>query len=364
MNAKLNELVSHFNGYHNILTYELPQEEYLEKYLTNDIITRSIDTYFDRDTASRLSQEYWDNIDAIGYEWMTPRGKFTKRLLRTIPGLEPIIGYIGDAVTRRAYHLFKQTWNISLSDTIFWENGNFGKDSSCWWNHDWYPLSRYVWTKYNGIALLWHDTTRNAYDGIGRAWLMPMTDDEYGIDAIAICNQYGEIDDREILIDHTAQYISSLIPGTKPIQGQLHTNGTPYINEHTAIYIVDKSYNGSPYISPDWNHSGYQLCEDCDTAKPIDQLETHPDNSSKYLCNDCKEEHYFTCFQCGHTTHESDSQTDNDGNTYCSYCYNRKFVTCRRCYKTILKADALQWSYTYVCKECYAILHPQPVTNE
>ena len=65
----------------------------------------------------------------------------------------------------------------------------------------------------------------------------------------------------------------------------------------------------------------------------------------KWHCEDCYEELIKTCHECGEKCKKSDMNFTND-EWYCEDCYEELFVDCAECGKTISKED------TFYCNEC------------
>lgn len=94
-------------------------------------------------------------------------------------------------------------------------------------------------------------------------------------------------------------------------------------------------------------------CEYCNQKHPIDEC-TQLSNGN-YVCESCKEDHYFTCDECG------DLHCDEDGHwieseeiQVCHRCYDRLFTTCEGCGQSFRHSDMTEADDgEYYCESCY-----------
>ena len=114
----------------------------------------------------------------------------------------------------------------------------------------------------------------------------------------------------------------------------------PYDRECEICCICDEELNE--------NNSNY--CEDCcehmcdDHAYWIDSL-------GKYVCEECFEENYVVCDECGERIHKDDAHLYND-EIYCDGCYDSKFEECYECGETFEKDDMNIVNDEWYCDDC------------
>lgn len=117
-------------------------------------------------------------------------------------------------------------------------------------------------------------------------------------------------------------------------------------NKHGSFAYIDPAI-GSIYLKPDGSPadvrlSGVPLCLVCgDTPITSDGL---------LICDDCDDA--VTCYSCGSITDE-DNMFDNE--CYCDDCYNERFSTCSDCGDTYSREDLLDTpgGVEEYCLDCY-----------
>lgn len=72
------------------------------------------------------------------------------------------------------------------------------------------------------------------------------------------------------------------------------------------------------------------ICWECNS--PIyENMETIETADGDTICNDCYQEYYSTCNDCGEIIHNDYSVVTYDGYTICNDCYNHHYFTCEDC---------------------------------
>lgn len=142
----------------------------------------------------------WE-IDALGSEWQTKQGNYTKRLSRAAhkfrgikiaPDLLTKIGNVARDNSNGSEYAVEYTRNLNLPA------GDFFHEDSCWWQS--YSYSRCTLKIHGGIGM----RTFGDYGQVtGRAWVMPLvkgedgalvpTHDTTAADAFVIFNGYGDL---------------------------------------------------------------------------------------------------------------------------------------------------------------------------
>ena len=296
-----------------------------------------------------------DTIDRIGLEWSNRQGKFTKRLLKNMPLLTPFAGIIGDQITRKAYHPNGRTWLLSLSEQIFWQDGNFGKDNSCWWGG--YEESKDVFIDNGGLGLLWHKD-EDPDNGIGRVWIAPITEyiRPFGYQPIlALFNQYGEDQTGTPLkIDDTARMINTILPETNYIHADLindYNDDIPYINGNHAVMVKSNTVQINSYsIHLEWGDDNSFQCQEC--SERLADEECYYDDQGNIYCEDCYNENFTRCHCCDNEVYRGDAYTDYNGYDICYRCYDRYYFTCDGCSEVYPQEDAISTEDGTYCESC------------
>jgi len=76
------------------------------------------------------------------------------------------------------------------------------------------------------------------------------------------------------------------------------------------------------------------------------------------VCSDCLR-HYVKCCNCQDLWHENNIITDNDNNIWCEDCYNEHFSDCAQCGETCYNEDMIWIDSTreHVCENCFNELY-------
>ena len=112
--------------------------------------------------------------------------------------------------------------------------------------------------------------------------------------------------------------------------------------------------NNDTHICNDCYQSDYSRCDECGDIIRSDELyEAHTDcRRSIWVCESCIDD-YSICDHCGDLISESYSVCDGN-TTVCNECYNDYYYTCRECGDLIHRDDVL-WSEDDepYCESCY-----------
>ncbi len=368
MHTYIRALEYYFGDYNRVKTVSVPSDEIVDTGIVESVLYNIIANN-DREIRQALNDAgtSWysynfgymihDAIQNTDSRWITERGRYTKRLMRNLPAwLQDYAGTIGESIQRRAISLNPTNYLVSITNTIFWSDGNFGKKYSCWWGS--YEESQDVFLNYaNGIGLLFHDDPNDAHNGIGRLWIAPLH--ERGEDCLFLFNQYGDYNNKPIRIEDSARILNTIIPETKAMNANLHNdvNGDiPYINGNSGIMIVEKTSSFVEYhdIHVNWGEpeSEHWTCNRCgDRIDDEDELRTYEDN---YYCASCFDRYFTICYQCGETVRNRDASTSQtDGETYCDSCYSVLFCECSECGQEIDRDNVMLYDWTEYCEDCF-----------
>lgn len=136
-------------------------------------------------------------LDAVGDQWQTKRGNFTRRLSRELYATAKI--KLADGVLSEVGNLARQhssdssTWAIEFTRNLNMSAGDFCHEDSCWWQS--YARSRCALKNWGGLGLR---TFTSDYPD-GRVWVQPLdadlnpTHDTMGAHAYLVYNAYGEL---------------------------------------------------------------------------------------------------------------------------------------------------------------------------
>jgi hypothetical protein len=366
MNAITDSLIKYFDGFNNVKTVVIDADKLVSKEQTwqiiEDIYYQDYSKLANYTSYSTLRYNFECAIELIGLEWSNKKGKFTKRLLKEMPNLTPFAGILGDAITRKAYNPKGKTWMLSITEEIFWQDGNFGKEGSCWWFG--YRESKDVFLDAGGLGLLWHKN-EDPYNGIGRAWLLPI--DEYirghgNHDILAIFNQYGK-DQTEtpIRIEETAKVINRIVDNTDYIDACLYNDNDddiPYINGNHCLMVKEQSIDIQDHeIHLELGDCSATYCEECNERLTEDEVYWN-ENGNAY-CESCYNDNYSHCEECGNEVYNNDAYTDYNGYAICYRCYSRYYFTCEDCSEIHKSEDAIEIDGYDYCEDCAPSHQPE-----
>ena len=206
------------------------------------------------------------------------------------------------------------TYHFDIVDSINWQDGDFGDDGSCYWGN--HSNARAMLTDNGGLAIRFFDG-QDSDRGIGRAWLVPIADDN----AYILFNGYGFDTSSATL---TITRVFSQFMGLNYKRIELSNNGHAY----SILYI-----NGG---------IGY-IAGDSDTIERYRFYDLNFDDSNGDYC-----------YECNDYIHEDSVNYGADDNVYCDSCYESLFSSCDHCYEThyIRSIQYVVSTHYYVCEDC------------
>ena len=95
----------------------------------------------------------------------------------------------------------------------------------------------------------------------------------------------------------------------------------------------------------------------CNCEEKFAESEMH-EVDGEWYCDDCFDEYFTTCDNCGEVIDRDDAYCTPNGEVYCEDCFNENCVVCERCGETIWNDDATEVqtgsdsSTQYWCEEC------------
>ena len=109
-------------------------------------------------------------------------------------------------------------------------------------------------------------------------------------------------------------------------------------------------------------------CDCCDSYM-CSEHERWIESENIYVCDDCYDEHYFCCYDCGEYYHNNeyhecsecgnafcnDCIVSHDSGYYCENCYDEKFETCPECGEVVEKGKIYECNDCDLkgCKDCF-----------
>ena len=84
--------------------------------------------------------------------------------------------------------------------------------------------------------------------------------------------------------------------------------------------------------------NGYYTCERCGLAIE-NRYTVYIEDTNEYVCDDCAEQYYYQCMDCGKWYSSNRIYTDSAGNTLCEDCYCCSYYTCAGCGEFVRTGD-------------------------
>ncbi len=102
-------------------------------------------------------------------------------------------------------------------------------------------------------------------------------------------------------------------------------------------------------------NDSFTSCDDCGCELEKHHHNTHRVNH-RILCQECYEDHHFTCYRCERTHPHNESETSPDGDFICRECLANGCGTCDECEEIYWNGDLSYNSYNSrtTCRECGA----------
>ena len=110
------------------------------------------------------------------------------------------------------------------------------------------------------------------------------------------------------------------------------------------------SYATCHICDAEMNEDNSNYCEDCDNYM-CDDHAYWIDSLGKYVCEECFEENYGVCYECGERIHKDDACW-HGGDVYCQDCYDSKFDECYGCGETYKRTEMNLINDEWYCDDC------------
>ena len=160
--------------------------------------------------------------------------------------------------------------------------------------------------------------------------------------------------------------LHALIKG-KIIKGSGHTyfvcddcepNNYVVCDDCGKLVEVDRTFtthNNGIICENCYETNGYFTCERC--GKVVDDYHiVHIKDTEEYVCDDCADEHYYRCMECGEWYSSSKIISDSNNQHLCEDCYCDSYYTCAVCGEFVHQDDACWNEATdeMYCEYCYS----------
>jgi hypothetical protein len=298
-------------------------------------------------------------------EVVNKKGRILKRFAnwvkmeRGVKLSDSTLGIIGDTL-QRYLSSTEQTYFYDFTDVIDWDNGQFGKDDSCWWGC--YKESQDVYTSNGGWGIRFYDSDfQNNDNGIGRTWIIPHHGMLLGFNSYGVSRPQTSKILKAIFAEHGIKLHYKQVS-----IGNSQDNEIPYINGDSGFVLYPDDMGGDNVPTSydlnmetdrnkprcnhcnsvlDTNYGDYNTindeyyCESCTNrlfsycdgcGEYYDQSDVHPTNDDRYLCKHClRREGYVECYECN--TYVEEYVTDSDGDDFCQECADRHLTRCDEC---------------------------------
>jgi hypothetical protein len=285
------------------------------------------------------------------YSLVNKSGKLAKRIAKLLFENHAIRldetqrNALGDVINR---HTVRN--DIDRFDVIGrtdWNRGEYGDSGSCYWS-DRRVAREYIHATDNWGAIRFYSKDGN---GNGRAWVHY----DAGIGVYFLFNAYGHrlADFAEVLAAAVGATEKDMIrvENCGATDGMLWinsgNNGSGYLN---AYALSDKPITIKVHdfgIDID----DRRVCTDC--GYEVNEDYCYTDNDGNCYCEDCYNERYTSCDQCGDECY-NDCVTwiDSEQRALCEYCLDRFYTCCWHCDQWVRDSDAVSVGYHSYCNDC------------
>ena len=96
-------------------------------------------------------------------------------------------------------------------------------------------------------------------------------------------------------------------------------------------------------------------CAYCGRVVHQDEVfEVRGEYGEEYVCEECQDNHYTRCAECGEYVLDGDT-TSHDGYNYCIDCFDENFTSCNNCGEYVRNVDSIydEAADEFLCTACY-----------
>lgn len=138
-----------------------------------------------------------------------------------------------------------------------------------------------------------------------------------------------------------------------------HDSTFPYMDTFCYGFLSDNKVELSNKIADDClrfqNVNGsYTESNSCYHCGDIVDDNNYHSTNNHYYCEECFNELFINCYECGDTVGIDDCCTGSDEIYYCEDCFNSRFIHCESCSEVERKRDAIEIDNSYYCTDCAA----------
>lgn len=306
--------------------------------------------------------EYLDRIrlpqpnDDFQWVWMTPAGKFTKRLAKYYylafkhKLTSEDISQIGN-LAKNHFNQRQEYW-YDIDYSLDWHAGDFGDNGSCFWgNHEGARLAMQNDNRFFAFRLFQKPTTRQylteTFQGFARCW--GCTDDR---GFVVLFNAYSSGYWNVNLIRFARLFASINDMDYQQVRVRNSTHWLLYLNSGNAYAVgptdIVRGLNEYDFALDCSEYETQYYCYQCD--EPTHEDEAHLINGNVF-CDYCFDTYYGYCHRCDEPTLQDELFTTREGEWVCDYCADTYYTTCAECGQ-ITNSAAMIDSEQY-CPDCY-----------
>jgi hypothetical protein len=304
------------------------------------------------------------DVDTL--EIVNKKGRLLKRFARFYKDntgkvlTDSQMGIIGDKLQFFISQDGSKDYYVDFTNVIDWDDGQFGKDDSCWWGC--YDESKDIFTDNGGWGVRFYRDIEDE-QGIGRTWILPRNGmllcfNAYGVQRANVSKVLKSLFAEHGIILHYKRiglynscnseipYINgddssgssgSFVMYPEPmqesdIQEKYDLNMEVETQEHCrncgdALGEYDTNRINDYCYCDDCTNSLFSSCDNCNEYCDIDDV--HATDDDQYLCRWCAERKgYELCEDCGKYSQETITTEDTD-DTYCVKC--NPTMQCEEC---------------------------------
>ena len=263
-----------------------------------------------------------DELDSVN-----KKGRILKRFAKfyketngeVIP--DNVMGIIGDILQSIINSNDAESFYVDFTNNFNWDDGDFGKNNSCWWGC--YSGSLPTFQNNGGWCIRFYN--ENNY-GIGRTWIFPDSSDvllgfnSYGIERPLVSKVI-----KSIFLQHGKE---------------LH---------YAKCEITNKQDSNIPYVN---GNTGFVLYENGDKISDSYDLDMEPEEN----------EDIAQCENCGCRIYlENDDYNSINDSIYCGECTGELFSCCDNCCEWRDPDDVHEIStrhshFSNLCEDCASAL--------
>lgn len=109
------------------------------------------------------------------------------------------------------------------------------------------------------------------------------------------------------------------------------------------------------YICEDCVNEHYTQCEDCGEYFHNENDNYYVTSGGEHICEGCYDNDYFTCPECGEIVHTDYSHEAPNGDYYCEDCFSEQCTYCADCGEAVWNDETYydDDNDEYLCERCY-----------